>query len=75
YVVKGKKVKDWLMNERRAIKQDKPDYDGKLRVIPKDQRKNIIGRSTDFMDAWMMREYFELAPKAFENLSALAGMY
>jgi hypothetical protein len=74
-VVKGKKVKDWLLDERRAIKQDKPDFDGKLAVIPKDQRKNIIGHSTDFMDVWMMREYFELAPKAFGNLSTLAGMF
>lgn len=74
-IVKNKKVKDWLMDERRAIKQAKPDDDGKLMVIPKQERKNIIGRSTDFMDAWMMREWFEMAPKAYENLSDLTGMY
>lgn len=58
-VVKGKKVSEWLMDERRAIKQDKPDNDGKLTIIPKQERKNIIGHSTDFMDVWMMREWFE----------------
>ena len=57
--VKGKKVIDWLMDERRAIKQDKPDNDGKLAIIPKQERKAIIGHSTDFMDVWMMREWFE----------------
>lgn len=74
-VVKGKKVSEWLMDERRAIKQDKPDHDGKLAIIPKEQRKNIIGHSTDFMDVWMMREWFEFAPKLATNLGAIAGMY
>lgn len=74
-VVKGKKVSDWLMDERRAIKQAKPDHDGKLTVIPKQERINLIGHSTDFMDVWMMREWFELAPQPAANLSALAGMY
>ena len=73
--VKGKKVRDWFMDERRAIKQDKPDHDGKLAVIPKDQRKNIIGHSTDFMDVWMMREWFEMAPQPSMNLGLIAGMY
>lgn len=58
-VINGKTVEEWLIDERRAIKQDKPDNDGKLAIIPKQERKNIIGRSTDFMDAWMMREWFE----------------
>ena len=74
-VVKGKKISEWLMDERRAIKQAKPDNDGKLAVIPKQERKNIIGHSTDFMDVWMMREWFEIAPQAYCNLSAIAGMY
>ncbi|HCY40451.1 MAG TPA: hypothetical protein DHV48_03720 [Prolixibacteraceae bacterium] len=74
-VVKGKKISEWLMDERRAIKQAKPDNDGKLAVIPKQERKNIIGHSTDFMDVWMMREWFEIAPQAYGNLSAVAGMY
>jgi len=58
-IVKGKTIEKHLLDERRAIKRDKPDHDGKLTVIPKDQMKNIIGHSPDFMDMWMMREYFE----------------
>jgi len=49
-----------VMEERRAIKRDKPLDDGKLRIIPKSQMiEEIIGHSPDFMDAWMMRECFE----------------
>lgn len=73
-VVKGKRVSEWLLDERRAIKQDKPDNDGKLRVISKDQRKQIIGHSTDFMDAWMMREWFEYNLDYSINLSNLVGI-
>ena len=51
-----------LIDDRRAIKQDKPDFDGKLRVMPKDQMKNIIGHSPDIYDMIMMREYFEYLP-------------
>lgn len=70
---KGKKVSEWLLDERRAIKQDKPDNDGKLRVISKDQRKGIIGHSTDFMDAWMMREWFEYKSTNNVPISNLVG--
>lgn len=74
-VVKGKKVIDWLMDERRAIKQAKPDNDGKLMIIPKQERKAIIGHSTDFMDVWMEREWFEYANLGYGNLNSIAGMY
>ena len=59
-VIKGKTVRQHLEDERRAIKRDRPDMDGKLAVIPKDEMKTIIGHSPDFMDALMMREWFEL---------------
>jgi phage terminase large subunit len=39
------------------------DKDGKRQVLPKDKVKEIIGRSPDFADTLMMREYFELAPQ------------
>ena len=57
--IKGKTIQSLIMDERRAIKRHKPDNDGKLSVIPKEQMKNIIGHSPDFMDTFMMREYFE----------------
>ena len=57
-------VRQRFIHERKAIKRDKADMDGKLRIIPKDQMKVFLGgQSPDMMDMFMMREYFELAPK------------
>jgi len=57
-------VRQRFIHERRAIKRDKADMDGKLRIIKKDQMKVVLdGQSPDLMDMFMMREYFELAPK------------
>jgi len=58
-VVKGKSIMNHILDERRAIKRDKMDMDGKLCIIPKEQMKNIIGHSPDFMDAIMMRVYLD----------------
>ncbi len=72
---KVRTIEGMLAEDRRAIKRDKPDHDGKYAIIPKQQRKNIIGRSTDFMDVWMMREYFELNPqKTGMSAGQVAGM-
>ncbi|MDA3918736.1 MAG: terminase family protein [Deltaproteobacteria bacterium] len=57
--IKGKTFKQRVMHERRGIKKDKPDQDGKRAIMPKDQVKNIIGHSPDILDMMMMREYFE----------------
>ena len=57
-------VRQRFVRERKCIKRDKADYDGKLRIIPKDKMKAILGgQSPDIMDAFMEREVFELAPK------------
>lgn len=57
-------VRQRFMHERRAIKRDKVDNDGKLKIIPKEQMKVILsGDSPDLMDMFMMREVFELTPK------------
>ena len=39
------------------------DKDGKRTVLPKDKVKDILGRSPDFADTLMMREWFELRPQ------------
>lgn len=49
--------------ERKAIKKHKADFDGKLRILPKEEMKiKLNGQSPDLMDMFMMREYFELQP-------------
>jgi len=65
--VGSKTVGQMLIDERRAIKRDKPDHDGKLAVLPKDKMKDIIKHSPDFFDMWMMREWFELVQIEYES--------
>lgn len=57
------RVRQWVIQELEQVKQKKLDSDMKKGVIPKDQVKELIGRSPDFADALMMREAFELLPK------------
>jgi hypothetical protein len=57
-------VRQRFMHERKAIKRDKTDSDGKLKIIPKDQMKIILGgESPDLMDMFMMREMYDLVVK------------
>lgn len=54
-------VRQRFMYERKAIKRYKNDEDGKLRILPKDEQKIILGgESPDLMDMLMMREMFDL---------------
>lgn len=56
-------VRQRFMYERRVIKRDKVDNDGKLKILPKEQMKVMLGGdSPDLMDALMMREMFDLTP-------------
>ena len=57
------KVREWVIQELEQVKQKKLDSDLKKGILPKDQVKELIGRSPDFADAIMMREWFELVPK------------
>jgi hypothetical protein len=57
-------VKQRFLFERKAIKRDKVDSDGKLKIIGKDEMKTKLnGESPDLMDMFMMREVFELKTK------------
>ncbi len=70
-----------LLGEQRCIKKWKADMDGNLQIIPKGgthtpekpTMKGILGYSPDFMDAFMMREYFEIMPVA--ESADLDGLY
>jgi len=54
-------VRQRFMYERKAIKRDKMDMDGKLRIVGKDVMKGSLnGESPDLMDMFMMREIFNL---------------
>lgn len=57
-------VRQRFLFERKAIKRDKVDADGKLCVIPKEDMKiKLGGDSPDLMDMFMMRELFNLMPQ------------
>lgn len=56
-------IRQRIIEELEVIKQKNMDSDMKRGVIPKDEMKELLGRSPDFADTLMMREYFELAPK------------
>lgn len=56
-------IRQFIIEELEIIKQKAVDSDLKRGVIPKEDMKELLGRSPDFADTLMMREYFELAPK------------
>lgn len=56
-------MKATIIEELEQVKQHNMDKDGKRAVLPKDKVKELIGRSPDFSDTIMMREWFELVPK------------
>lgn len=57
-------VRQRMMFERQAIKRDKVDTDGKLRIISKEEMKaKLNGESPDVMDMFMMREMLELVQR------------
>lgn len=58
---------DWMrpliIEELEQTQQKLLDSDLKKGLLPKDKVKELIGRSPDFFDAILMRQYFELKPK------------
>lgn len=59
----NEEVKQWIIEELEQVKQKSLDSDMKKGVVSKDKVKELIGRSPDFSDTIMMREYFDLKPK------------
>lgn len=57
------KQKEMIVEEMEQVKQKDVDSEGKKAVMPKELVKEAIGRSPDYWDAIMMREYFELKPQ------------
>ncbi len=63
-IYKGRTIEWILLHEIKAIKQNKPDAEGKKSIIKKDEMKSILsGNSPDLLDGIMMLERFFLAPE------------
>ena len=61
-------VKAWIIEELEAIRRtDVDNNESKLAIIPKDEIKEIIGRSPDFSDAMMMRFVKDCGQASIEN--------
>lgn len=58
----SERTKEMITEELEQIKSDNKDGQ-KLSVINKDTVKQAIGRSPDYRDMLLMREYFDLKPK------------
>lgn len=58
-------IQDTISKELEQVKRDKIDSDGKLRILPKEKIKELIGHSPDYSDALAMRFYFELKQTFF----------
>jgi phage terminase large subunit len=61
-------IKELVIQELGHLKQRKVDTDGKKEILPKDEVKKTLGRSPDFLEALLMREWFDLKP-AFKVLA------
>ncbi len=52
--------KAYIVEEHEQIKTRDQDKDGKKKIIRKEEIKQLIGRSPDYSDCMMMREYLEI---------------
>jgi hypothetical protein len=66
-------VQESLEEELGQIKRRDPDKDGKLRVIPKEDVIESIGRSPDLSDCMIMRMYFILNKTGKTGKKGLSG--
>ncbi len=62
YIICDEEIRQLIIEEMEQVRQKNLDSDLKKGVVPKEKIKEILGRSPDFWDAIMMREYFELRP-------------
>jgi len=52
-----------ITEELEQVRTKDIDKDGKLKIVPKDVVKSVIGRSPDYSDALAMRMFYELRSK------------
>jgi phage terminase large subunit len=56
-------IRELVIQELSWLKQKTVDIDGKKAILPKDEVKKELGRSPDFAEALLMREWFDLKPQ------------
>ena len=56
----GEETKESIEQELAQLKTYNRDKDNKLMILPKEKIKDNIGRSPDWLDVFIMRQYFEL---------------
>lgn len=61
--------KEQLIKELECLQSYELDKEGKMQLLPKVKIKEIIGNSPDYLDALVMRMYFEVKPKSGGSLS------
>lgn len=59
-----------IKEELEILKRVDLDKEGKFKIIKKDDVKDLIGRSPDFLDTVIMRGYFELKPKKGKKIGS-----
>ena len=62
-------LKEKIIEEIEQLKRKTDDSDKKQAIMPKQIIKDLIGRSPDDMDTYIMRAYFEVGPKKSTGLN------
>jgi len=65
--VTDEKDREMLSEELSQVKRDKAATDGKLKLMPKEQIIKNIGRSPDFLDLFLMNQWFDLQKVSARN--------
>ena len=70
----SEKEKEAIKTELSMLRTYDGDSEGKLRLLPKAEIKQLIGRSPDYLDTFTMRMYWEAKPiKRHGNIQSLVG--
>ena len=65
--VEDETIKEPLSQELSILRRKDVDKEGKLKIETKEEMKDLLGHSPDYMDAMMMRMYFEFRKIAVEH--------
>jgi len=67
--VEDETTKNLIIEELEVLRRKDSDKDGKLKIIPKEEMKEVLGRSPDFLDMLIMRMYFQFKNTTVRPLS------